>query len=37
MTVRSVFTYSARQIHDLERRANDNPDDADVQADYLKV
>ncbi|CAB3999158.1 ATP-dependent zinc metalloprotease FTSH 4, mitochondrial-like, partial [Paramuricea clavata] len=37
MTVRSVFTYSARQIHDLEGRANDNPDDADVQADYLKA
>lgn len=36
-TVRSMFTYSAGQIHELEARANDNPNDADVQAEYLKV
>ena len=37
MTVRSLFTYSSRHVNELEGRANDNPDDADVQADYLKV
>ena len=37
MTIRSVFTYSSRQIHELEGRANENPDDADAQAEYLKV
>ena len=37
MTVRSLFTYSARQINELEEMANENPNDADVQAKYLKV
>jgi hypothetical protein len=37
MTVRSLFTYSARQVNELEERANDHPDDADVQAEYLRV
>ena len=37
MSIRSVFTYSSRQINELEGRANDNPDDAEAQAEYLKV
>ena len=37
MTVRSLFTYSARQINELEEKANENPGDPDVQAEYLKV
>ena len=37
MSIRSVFTYSSRQINELEERANDNPDDTEAQAEYLKV
>ncbi|XP_046862900.1 ATP-dependent zinc metalloprotease FTSH 4, mitochondrial-like [Xenia sp. Carnegie-2017] len=37
VSTRNIYTYSAQQIRDLEERANDNPNDPDAQADYLKA
>lgn len=37
MNVRLLYTFSERQIQDLEERANHDPNNPTAQADYLRV
>ena len=37
MNVRLMYTISARQVHELEEMANNEPNNPVAQADYLRV